>query len=135
MSPDVLAEMNEHVREQLIDLLAPEQVAEIASELDTDDAVAIIEDMEADEQQAVLQAMEREDRAAIEDALSFPEDSAGRPMLRKFVAVPEHVTVGDDIDPMREDQDLTSDFWEIFIVDPLHRPVGTCQPLWILRHP
>src|SRR3546814_4908214 len=46
MSPDVLAEMNEHVREQLIDLLAPEQVAEIASELDTDDAVAIIEDME-----------------------------------------------------------------------------------------
>src|SRR3546814_9200136 len=55
----------------LIDLLAPEQVAELASELDTDDAVAIIEDMEEDEQQAVLQAMEPEDRAAIEDALSF----------------------------------------------------------------
>ena len=135
LSPDVLAEMNEHVRERLIDLLAPEQVAEIASELDTDDAVAIIEDMEEDEQQAVLQAMEPEDRAAIEDALSFPEESAGRLMQRDLVAVPEHVSVGDVIDRLREDTDLTSDFWEIFVVDPMHRPVGTCQLSWILRTP
>src|SRR3546814_10727908 len=49
LSADVLAEMNDYVREELIDLLAPEQVAELASELDTDDAVAIIEDMEEDE--------------------------------------------------------------------------------------
>jgi len=135
VSPDVLAEMNDHVRERLIDLLAPEQVAEIASELDTDDAVAIIEDMEEDEQQAVLQAMEPEDRAAIEDALSYPEETAGRLMQREYVAVPEHVTVGDVIDRLREDADLTTDFWEIFIVDPMHRPVGTCQLSWILRAP
>ncbi|PKP97972.1 MAG: magnesium transporter [Alphaproteobacteria bacterium HGW-Alphaproteobacteria-13] len=135
LSPDVLAEMNEHVRERLIDLLAPEQVAEIASELDTDDAVAIIEDMEADDRQAVLQAMEPEDRAAIEDALSFPEETAGRLMQREYVAVPEHVTVGDVIDRLREDGELATDFWEIFVVDPMHRPVGTCQLSWILRTP
>ena len=135
LSADVLAEMNDYVREELIDLLAPEQVAELASELDTDDAVAIIEDMEADEQQAVLDAMEPEDRAAIEDALSFPEESAGRLMQRDMVAVPEHVTVGDVIDRLREDAELTSDFWEIFVVDPMHRPIGTCQLSWILRTP
>jgi len=135
LSADVLAEMNDYVREELIDLLAPEQVAEIASELDTDDAVAIIEDMEEDDQQAVLEAMEPEDRAAIEDALSFPEESAGRLMQREFVAVPEHVTVGDVIDRLREDVDLATDFWEIFVVDPMHRPVGTCQLSWILRAP
>ncbi|WP_188236938.1 magnesium transporter [Sphingopyxis sp. LK2115] len=135
LSADVLAEMNDYVREELIGLLAPEQVAELASELDTDDAVAIIEDMEADEQQAVLDAMEPEDRAAIEDALSFPEESAGRLMQRDLVAVPEHVTVGDVIDRLREDAELTSDFWEIYVVDPMHRPVGTCQLSWILRTP
>ncbi|MGH6652152.1 MAG: magnesium transporter [Sphingopyxis sp.] len=135
LSADVLAEMNDYVREELIDLLAPEQVAELASEMDTDDAVAIIEDMEADDQQAVLDAMEPEDRAAIEDALSFPEESAGRLMQRDLVAVPEHVTVGDVIDRLREDIDLTSDFWEIFVVDPMHKPVGTCQLSWILRTP
>ncbi|WP_033073076.1 magnesium transporter [Sphingopyxis sp. MWB1] len=135
LSADVLAEMNDYVREELLDLLAPEQVAELAAELDTDDAVAIIEDMEVDEQQAVLRAMEPEDRAAIENALSFPEETAGRMMQREYVAVPEHVTVGDVIDRLREDGDMTTDFWEIYIVDPMHRPVGTCQLSWILRTP
>src|SRR3546814_863332 len=91
--------------------------------------------MEEDEQQAVLQAMEPEDRAAIEDALSFPEESADRLMQRDLVAVPEHVIVGDVIDRLREDTELTSDFWEIFVVDPMHRPVGSCQLSWILRTP
>lgn len=135
LSADVLAEMNEYVREELIDLLDAEQVASFASELDTDDAVAIIEDMEADEQQAVLDALDPQDRAAIEDALSFPEESAGRLMQRDLVAVPEHVSVGDVIDMLREDRDLTTDFWEIYVVDPAHRPVGVCQLSWILRTP
>ena len=51
---DVLAEMNEWVREELIDELEPHQVAEIAGELETDDAVALIEDLEEEEQRAVL---------------------------------------------------------------------------------
>src|SRR5687767_13255253 len=41
---DVYAELNEHVRETLLDAMAPERVAELAGDLDTDDAVALIED-------------------------------------------------------------------------------------------
>jgi magnesium transporter len=132
---DVIAEMNDYVREDIVEALEPEQVAEIAAELDTDDAVAMIEDMEAEDQAAVLAAMDPEDRAAIEDALSYPEESAGRMMQRDLVAVPEHVTVGDVIDRLREDSGGTSDFWEIYVVDPMHRPVGYCQLSWILRTP
>ena len=132
---DVLAEMNDYVREDIVDTLAPEQVADIAAELDTDDAVAIIEDMEAEDQAAVLAAMSAEDRAAIEDALSYPEESAGRLMQRDLVAVPEFVTVGDVIDRLRDDGDLVTDFWEIYVVDPAHRPVGYCLLSWLLRTP
>ena len=132
---ELLAEMNDYVREDIVDQLLPEQVADIASDLDTDDAVAIIEDMDHADQAAVLAAMTPEDRAAIEDALSYPEESAGRLMQRDLVAVPEHVTVGDVIDRLRDDQALTTDFWEIYVVDPMHRPVGYCQLSWILRTP
>jgi magnesium transporter len=132
---DVIVEMNDYVREDIVDALEPEQLADIAAELDTDDAVAIIEDMEAEDQAAVLAAMDPEDRAVIEDALSYPEETAGRLMQRDLVAVPEHVTVGDVIDRLREDTQLTSDFWEIYVVDPMHRPVGYCQLSWILRTP
>jgi len=132
---DVFAEMNDYVREALIDALEPHQVADIASELDTDDAVAIIEDMEEDDQKAVLRALDPDDRAAIEEALSYPEESAGRLMQRELIAVPEHWTVGDAIDYLRGHEELTTDFWEIFVVDPQHKPVGTCQLSWILRTP
>jgi magnesium transporter len=130
---DVLAEMNEHVREELIDALEPHQVAEIAGEMDTDDAVAIIEDMEEDDQRAVLRALDPDDRAAIEEALAYPEESAGRLMQRDLIAVPEHWTVGQVIDYLRSGDDLTTDFWEVFVVDPQHHPVGTCMLSWILR--
>jgi magnesium transporter len=135
LNGDVLAEMNDWVREELMEALEPHQVAGLAAELDTDDAVAIIEDMEEDDQRAVLRAMEPDDRAAIEEALSYPEESAGRLMQRDLIAVPEHWRVGDVLDYLRGNEDLTTDFWEIFVVDGRHHPVGTCKLSWVLRTP
>jgi magnesium transporter len=135
LGADVLTELNDYVRDDVIDALPAAQVAELAGQLETDDAVAIIEEMEEEDQRAVLAELEPADRAAIVDALSFPEESAGRLMQRDLVAVPEHMNVGQLIDYLREHSDLTTEFWEIFIVDPQHRPVGTCQLSWILRTP
>ncbi len=135
ISAEVLSELNDYVRDEVVEAIPNEQIAELASELDTDDAVAIIEDLDEDDQQEVLEAMEPEDRAAIESALAYPEESAGRLMQRDLVAVPEHWSVGKTIDFLRETSDLTSDFWEIFVVDAAHRPIGTCQLSWVMRCP
>ncbi len=135
ISAEVLSELNDYVRDDVVEAIPNEQIAELASELDTDDAVAIIEDLDEDDQQEVLEAMEPEDRAAIESALAYPEESAGRLMQRDLVAVPEHWSVGRTIDFLRETSDLTSDFWEIFVVDAAHRPIGTCQLSWVMRCP
>jgi magnesium transporter len=56
-------------------------------------------------------------------------------MSRHFVAVPEHLTVGDLIDYLREDGDLDHDFFEVFVIDERHHPVGTCALNWILTTP
>src|SRR3954466_4663359 len=135
ISPDVLAELNEYVREDLLDEMEPQQVADIAGQLDTDDAVALIEDLDRDEQQAVLRAMEPDDRAAVEEALGYPEESAGRLMQRDLCAVPEYWKIGQVIDYLRSTRDLPDDFWEVFVVNPSHHPVGTCKLSLILRMP
>ena len=115
--------------------MEPQQVADIAGQLDTDDAVALIEDLDRDDQQAVLRAMEPDDRAAVEEALGYPEESAGRLMQRDLCAVPEHWKVGQVIDYLRSTADLPTDFWEVFVVSPNHHPVGTCKLSTILRTP
>jgi magnesium transporter len=133
LDADVMAEMNDWVREEIVDTLEPSEVAEIAGEMETDDAVAMIEDMEEDEQRAVLRQLDPDDRAAIEQALSYPEESAGRLMQRDLIAVPEHWTVGQVIDYLRAGDGLATDFWEVFVVDGRHHPVGTMLLSWILR--
>ena len=62
--------------------------------------------------------MEPDDRAAVEEALSYPEESAGRLMQRDLIAVPEHWKVGQVIDYLRSTDELPTDFWEVFVVDP-----------------
>ncbi|HAV79391.1 MAG TPA: magnesium transporter [Erythrobacter sp.] len=135
MTSEVVAELNDYVREDMMEALPPEAVAQIVDQLETDDAVQLIEDLDEANQRAILAEVEMEDRIAIQSALSYPEETAGRLMSRDFVAVPEHLTVGDLIDFLRDGRDLPDDFYEIFVVDEKHHPVGTCALSWVLRAP
>ncbi|WP_301751357.1 magnesium transporter [uncultured Erythrobacter sp.] len=135
MTGDVVAELNDYVREDLMDTLSAQAVAVIAEQLDTDDAVQLIEDLDEADQRAVMAELEPETRAAVSSALAYPEETAGRLMSRNFVAVPEHMSVGDLIDYLRENGDIEHDFFEVFVIDERHHPVGTCALNWILTTP
>ena len=135
MTSDVIAELNDYVREDLMDTLSAQAVAVIAQQLDTDDAVQLIEDLDEADQRAVMAELEPETREAVSSALAYPEETAGRLMSRHVVAVPEHMSVGDLIDFLREEGDLEHDFYEVFVIDERHHPVGTCALNWILTAP
>ncbi len=129
--PDILAELDDAVRDDIIDELGVAETAAAVAEMDLDDAVQVIEELEPEEQQQVLDAIPVGDRALIEEALAYPEDSAGRMMQREVVTVPTYWTVGEAIDFMRETADdethadaLPEVFYDIFVIDPARRPVG-----------
>ncbi|MBC2834380.1 magnesium transporter [Paragemmobacter straminiformis] len=121
---DVLSELDETIREEVIESLPPEVVAEAVRDLDTDDVVDILEDLEAPAQGKILDALELVDRVAVEQAMSFPEGSAGRLMQREVVVAPEHWTVGDAIDFLREATALPDQFYHVILVDPRMKPLG-----------
>jgi magnesium transporter len=135
MSVEVVAELNDHVREAMMVALPPEAVAVIAEQLDTDDAVQLLEDLDEDDQRAIIAELEPETAEAVSSALAYPEETAGRLMNRHVMAVPEHMTVGDLIDYLRVHGDLEHDFFEVFVIDAAHHPVGTCALSWILTAP
>ena len=133
LDPDAMAELDDAVREEVMDLLSPKQIADVVSELETDDAVAVIEDLDKETQKEVLAQVEPEERADIEQNLSFPEDSAGRMMQRDPVSIPATWTVGETIDHMRETPDLPEDFYDIFVTDAQKRLKGTVPLNVLLR--
>jgi magnesium transporter len=131
--PNVLAELDDTVRERVIDQLGLSQVAEVVAGLDTDDALEVVEELEPQEQREILESLPVGERALIEEGLSYPEDSAGRLMQRDVVAVPLHWSVGQAIDYMRDTENLPTDFFDIFLVDPRHNPVGTVPLSRVMR--
>ena len=125
--------LNQALREDLIDILPAEDMSEVVSALETDDAVEVLEDLDKQQQDEILAGLTAADRWAVKDALRYPEDSAGRLMSRDLVALPKDWTVGHAVDFMRVDQDLPDRFYEIFLIDAAHRPVGQLALSTVLR--
>ncbi len=121
---EVLTHLDDSVRDEIFEVIEPRQIASSLSELDSDDAVDIIEDLDEDAQKLVLEALPQADRLVLEESLRFPEDSAGRIMQRELLSVPSNWTVGETIDYMRAAKDLPDDFYDLYIVDPKHQPIG-----------
>ena len=121
---EILPELDEPVRNAVAEQLGTKDLAAAIVGLESDDALYIIEGLEEGKRRQVLHAIPAALRGELEEALAFPEESAGRLMRREVVAVPQYWTVGDCIDDMRESDELPNDFYDIFVVDPKHRPVG-----------
>lgn len=121
---DILSEISDSIREEVIESLPPEVVAEAMRDLDTDDVVDILEDLEEPAQEAILSTLDQADRVAVEQALAYPEYSAGRLMQREVVTAPEHWTVGEMIDHLRSVDWLPDQFYHVILVDPRMKPVS-----------
>ncbi|MFW2343483.1 magnesium transporter [Brevundimonas sp.] len=140
LPPDLLAatlpELDDGIREEVLERVPHLTLAEALQELDSDDAAAVVEDLEDDRRERVLAAMPEMDRAAIESSLGYAEDSAGRLMQREVMAAPQFWSVGDTIDHVRaQGEELPELFFDIYVVDPLNRPVGGVAVSQLLRAP
>lgn len=121
---EVLSELDEGLREDLIPTLPHSVLTEAVREMDSDDVVDLIEDLDEPEQEIILNALDESGRVAVEQSLSYPEHSAGRLMQREVVTAPEHWTVGEATSFLRRGDELPDQFYHVVLVDPRHRPVA-----------
>ncbi len=130
---EALAELDEGVRDELMEALPNEVIASAIKKLDTDDALYLIEDLEDDDQREILSKVSKEDRAALSRGLHYEEYTAGRLMKTEFVAVPSAWTAGQATDFIRTEKGLPDDFIEIYVVDPTFHLVGNIPVSRLMR--
>jgi magnesium transporter len=128
-----LTEVDDSVREEILETLSAETVAEGVRDLDTDDAVYILEDLDEADKQDVLDRLTPAERIVLQQGLDYPEGSAGRRMQSEILAVPAFWTVGQTIDHLRQTEDLPERFFEILVADPAHHFVGSVPLDRLLR--
>ena len=128
-----LNEVDDTVREEILEELEPETVAEGVRELESDDAVELLEALDEEDQEEILEKLPPSERGVLERSLEYPENSAGRRMQTEFIAVPPDWTAGKVIDYMRDTPNLPERFYEIYAVDDFRHWQGAVSLDALLR--
>ena len=124
---DILMELEDSLREQLLEKLSPKEIAEeVLENLDSDDAADIVLDLPKDVKEEVLSYIENVEHASdIADLLKYPEDSAGGLMAKELIKVNEKWNVLRCVREMRKQAEHVTFVYTIYVVDDNNILVGT----------
>jgi magnesium transporter len=128
-----LNEVDDTVREEILEELEPATVAEGVRELESDDAVELLQDLDEADQEEILEKLPLSERVTLERSLKYPDDSAGRRMQTEFISVPPDWTALQAIEYMRDTPDLPERFYEIYVVDYAQHLLGAVPLDALLR--
>ena len=117
-SADMLPELDEDVRESILDALSSEEIATEIEELDTDDAVDIIAELSDEVRIEVInQISDTEHADDIRELLTYDENSAGGLMAKELVCVNQNWTVTRCVREMRIQAQEVTRVHSIYVVD------------------
>jgi len=122
---DVLVELNENVRHELIGDMATEELVAAAEGMELDDLADLVGDLPETVTLQVLRSMDQRDRERLRNVLSWPEDSAGGLMNTDTVSVRADVTLEVVLRYLRMRGELPARTDSLFVVDRHDRYLGT----------
>ena len=122
---DVLVELNENVRQEVIDSMEPGELVAATEGLEVDDLADLVGDLPEAVTRQVLKSMDQRDRERLRTVLSWPEDSAGGLMNTDTVSVRADVTLEVVLRYLRMRGELPTRTDSLFVVDRDDRYLGT----------
>lgn len=137
VATDVLIELEEDVRERLLETLSPKEIAEnFIDNMDSDDAADIMAELSDEKKNEVISAIPDAELASdIVDLLHYPEDSAGGLMAKELIKVRINWTLIQCLREMRKQAEDLEDVYTIYVVDGQDKLVGTLSLKKLLLAP
>lgn len=122
---EILVEVNENVRETLIEAMNRDELVDAVEGLETDEIADIVDDLPPDVVAEVQEGLSHEERAQLRAAMSYPEDSVGACMDFEIISIQEHVTLDSVLKYLRTLKELPDQTDQVFVVDKTERLLGT----------
>ena len=122
---EILLELEDDLRENILSRLSPKEIAEELDELETNDAADIIAELSQDlKAEVISELLDVEHAKDIVDLLRYDEDTAGGIMHKELVKVNENWNVLTCVKEMRIQAENISRVHSIYVVDDEDRLKG-----------
>ena len=122
---EILTELDDDIREIILENLSAKEIAEEVEEMDSDDAADIIGELSEERQERVISALEDDELVAdIKELLSYEENSAGALMAKELVKVYETWTVAGCLRRIRAQAKEVTRVHSIYVVDREEKLIG-----------
>ncbi|GEA62351.1 magnesium transporter [Vibrio comitans] len=121
---EILDELSEDVKDNLVSKMAPGKLAEATEGMDTDDVAYVLRSLPDDVSQQVLGQMDAADRLRVETALSYPEDTAGGIMNTDVTTIRGDVDIDVVLRYMRMKGELPEATDTLYVIDNDDRLIG-----------
>lgn len=128
-----LTEVDDAVREEILEDLSNSIIARNVRDLENDDAVFILENLPEEDREDVLSLLPLGERLELQRGLEYKEHTVGRLMRTDLIAVPPEWTVEQAIHYCQTTQGLPDEFFEIFIIGPGNKLLGEVTLNSLLR--
>lgn len=132
---EVITELQDNIREKILERTTADKIADIVDELDTDDATDIVSELPEKLAEQVLEKIEPESSEEVKELLKYRDDSAGGIMNSEFVSVTENATVSDAIEQVRLKADIIDHIYYIYVTKPNGELIGYLLLKSLLIHP
>jgi magnesium transporter len=122
---EILTELEDDIREKILDNLSAKEIADEIGEMDSDDAADIIGELSIERQRRVINELEDDELAAdIKELLSYADNTAGALMAKELVKVYETWTVAGCMRRIRGQAAAVTRVHSIYVVDKDDKLVG-----------
>ena len=127
LAADILVELEDDLREQLIEKLSPKEIVEeIIENLDSDDAADIVLELPNEVKEKVISRIEKTKFGNdITDLLNYPENTAGGLMAKELIKVNENWSVMRCVREMRKQAENVNFVYTIYVVNNDDYLLGT----------
>jgi magnesium transporter len=122
---EVLVELHDEVRENLIEDMAPAELLSVAQTMDADDLAYILDEMPETAVQAIMDRMDQQDRERLRQTMAYPEETAGRLMDADIITIRPDVTVDVVLRYLRRHETIPRHTDALMVVDETNTFLGT----------
>jgi magnesium transporter len=136
-APNVLLELDDDKRENLLASFSSKQIAEQLDNMDSDDAADVIGELSEKRQEEVLSHIEDIEQASdIAELINYDDGTAGSLMAKELVSVYGFETVQSCIEEIRKQADNVDVMYAVYVIDNNEKLIGMLSmKKLIISHP